>query len=59
MAPGLMSEASAVSLASGKAALQEEPLLTPSSDRFCMFPIRYQEIWRMYKQAESSFWTGE
>lgn len=35
-----------------------EPLLAESSDRFCMFPVRYQEIWKMYKMAEASFWTG-
>ena len=37
---------------------QVEPLLAESSDRFCMFPVRYQEIWKMYKMAEASFWTG-
>jgi hypothetical protein len=26
--------------------------------RFCMFPIKYQPIWEMYKKAEASFWTG-
>ena len=59
MAPGIMSEAPAVMRTINKAAMQEEPLLTVNSERFCMFPIRYQDIWRMYKQAESSFWTGE
>lgn len=59
MAPGLMSEAPAVRVTSGKAAMQDEPLLMANPERFCMFPIRYQDIWRMYKQAESSFWTGE
>jgi len=39
--------------------LPEEPLLAESSDRFCMFPVRYQEIWKMYKMAEASFWTAE
>lgn len=24
-----------------------------------MFPIRYHEIWQMYKKAEASFWTAE
>ncbi len=28
-------------------------------DRFCMFPVKYQQIWEMYKKAEASFWTGE
>ncbi len=29
-----------------------EPLLDPSSERFCMFPIKYQCIWEFYKKAE-------
>lgn len=37
----------------------EEPLLDENPDRFCMFPIKYPQIWEMYKKAEASFWTGE
>ncbi|CAM8960891.1 unnamed protein product [Rhodiola kirilowii] len=37
----------------------EEPLLAPNPDRFCMFPIQFPEIWEMYKKAEASFWTAE
>ncbi|KAJ6822213.1 ribonucleoside-diphosphate reductase small chain [Iris pallida] len=40
-------------------AMAMEPLLTPSPDRFCMFPIKYPQIWEMYKKAEASFWTAE
>ena len=36
-----------------------EPLLDENPDRFCMFPIKYREVWEMYKKAEASFWTGE
>lgn len=36
-----------------------EPLLDPSEERFVLFPIKYHDIWKMYKQAESSFWTAE
>ncbi|KAL6953786.1 ribonucleoside-diphosphate reductase [Sarracenia purpurea var. burkii] len=39
--------------------IPQEPLLTPSPDRFCMFPIKYPQIWEMYKKAEASFWTAE
>ncbi|XP_013616027.1 PREDICTED: ribonucleoside-diphosphate reductase small chain C [Brassica oleracea var. oleracea] len=39
--------------------MAEEPLLTPTPDRFCMFPIHYPQIWEMYKKAEASFWTAE
>ncbi|GAA0171083.1 reductase [Lithospermum erythrorhizon] len=40
-------------------AIEEEPLLAPNPDRFCMFPIQYPKIWEMYKKAEASFWTVE
>ncbi len=36
-----------------------EPLLDANSDRFVLFPIAYDDIWTMYKQAEASFWTAE
>ncbi|MFM2375625.1 MAG: hypothetical protein RLZZ165_722 [Bacteroidota bacterium] len=36
-----------------------EPLLTENKDRFVLFPIKHNEIWTMYKQAEASFWTAE
>ncbi|RVX22077.1 Ribonucleoside-diphosphate reductase small chain A [Vitis vinifera] len=37
---------------------EEEPILMKNSQRFCMFPIRYRQLWEMYKKAEASFWTG-
>ena len=36
-----------------------EPLLTENKRRFVLFPIKYHEIWQMYKKAEASFWTAE
>lgn len=36
-----------------------EPLLTENKDRFVLFPIKHNDIWQMYKQAEASFWTAE
>jgi hypothetical protein len=36
-----------------------EPLLAENADRFVLFPIKYNQIWEMYKKAEASFWTGE
>ncbi len=39
--------------------IQKEPLLQENKDRFVLFPIKYQDIWKMYKQAEASFWTAE
>lgn len=38
--------------------VEQEPILVEQSQRFCMFPIRYKQIWEMYKKAEASFWTG-
>ena len=34
-----------------------ECLLAP--DRLQLLPIKYADIWQMYKQAEASFWTTE
>lgn len=36
-----------------------EPLLDPNPERFCTFPIKYHDIWEMYKKSEASFWTAE
>jgi len=36
-----------------------ELLLTENKNRFVLFPIKYSDIWQMYKQAEASFWTAE
>jgi ribonucleoside-diphosphate reductase beta chain len=36
-----------------------EPLLLENKKRFVLFPIQHPEIWKMYKQAEASFWTAE
>lgn len=36
-----------------------EPILTENESRFVLFPIEHHEIWKMYKQAEASFWTAE
>lgn len=37
----------------------EEPILKENKKRFVLFPIKYHEIWQMYKKAEASFWTAE
>uniref|UniRef100_A0A5F4VTA0 Ribonucleoside-diphosphate reductase subunit M2 n=1 Tax=Callithrix jacchus TaxID=9483 RepID=A0A5F4VTA0_CALJA len=39
--------------------VEEEPLLRANPRRFVIFPIKYQDIWQMYKKAEASFWTAE
>eukprot|EP01126_Amoeba_proteus_P049066 TRINITY_DN5716_c0_g1_i1.p1 TRINITY_DN5716_c0_g1~~TRINITY_DN5716_c0_g1_i1.p1 ORF type:complete len:177 (+),score=28.49 TRINITY_DN5716_c0_g1_i1:2-532(+) len=38
---------------------RDEVLLRDNPHRFVLFPIQYPEIWKMYKQAEASFWTAE
>lgn len=37
---------------------KDEPLLVENKRRFVLFPIKYHEIWQMYKKAEASFWTA-
>ena len=36
-----------------------EPMLQENKDRFVLFPIKHDDIWRMYKQEVASFWTAE
>ena len=36
-----------------------EPILAANDNRFVLFPIKYDQIWKYYKQAEASFWTAE
>jgi|Transcript_8228 ribonucleoside-diphosphate reductase subunit M2 len=37
----------------------DEPMLMDNEDRFCLFPIKEHAVWKMYKQAEASFWSAE
>ncbi|CAD8205778.1 unnamed protein product [Paramecium octaurelia] len=37
----------------------DEPLLKQNPNRFVLFPIKYNDIWNMYKQHKASFWTAE
>jgi ribonucleoside-diphosphate reductase subunit M2 len=37
----------------------QEIILKENPRRFCLFPIKYHEIWEFYKKAEASFWTVE
>lgn len=36
-----------------------EPLLTPDDNRFVMFPIQCDDIWKMYKKQVDCFWRAE
>ncbi|KAJ3526275.1 hypothetical protein NM688_g8279 [Phlebia brevispora] len=37
----------------------EEEILKEDKRRFVMFPIKYDDIWQMYKKHEACFWTSE
>ena len=36
-----------------------EPLLIPDDNRFVMFPIKYDDVWQMYKKQVDCFWRAE
>lgn len=36
-----------------------EPLLKDNPNRFVLFPIEHNDIWKFYKTSEASFWTAE
>lgn len=37
--------------------MSEEVLLSENKQRFVLFPIQHDAIWKMYKKAQASFWT--
>jgi len=39
--------------------MSKEPLLIPDDNRFVMFPIKYDDIWAMYKKQIDCFWRAE
>jgi ribonucleoside-diphosphate reductase beta chain len=38
---------------------EKNSILEPNPQRFVILPIKYQEVWTMYKKAVSCFWTAE
>ncbi len=42
-----------------RAAEANEPILQKNLDRKVVFPLKHPDVWKMYKQAEASFWTAE
>lgn len=38
---------------------EEDPVLAPNPNRFTIFPIRYSNLWSLYKKAQMSNWTAE
>lgn len=39
--------------------MNTEPLLASNPNRYVLFPIKYDLIWKAYKKAEASFWKAE
>ena len=37
----------------------DEPILSESDARFSAFPVRFPDMWSMYKRAVAGFWTSE
>ena len=37
----------------------EEPLLKHNPDRFVVYPIVHDDLWKEFKRQEASFWTAE
>lgn len=36
-----------------------EPLLRDDPNRFCLFPIQHQDIWKAYKDHQNALWRAE
>jgi ribonucleoside-diphosphate reductase subunit M2 len=36
-----------------------EPLLSPDDNRFVMFPIKHDDVWKMYQKQVDCFWRPE
>ncbi len=39
--------------------MSQELLLSPQTNRFVLFPIQHDSIWKMYKKQMALFWTTE
>lgn len=39
--------------------MSQEEILTETRNRYVLYPIKYPEIWKMYKNALASFWLTE
>ncbi len=58
--PSNASESDAVPVETAmEVAIADEPLMRENPHRFVLFPIKFPDIWKKYKEAESSFWTME
>ena len=39
--------------------MENDPLLSEDTKRYVIFPIKRDDVWKMYKKAEANFWTTE
>ena len=39
--------------------MEKDPLLSEDLKRYVIFPIKRDDVWKMYKKAEANFWTAE
>jgi len=39
--------------------METDPLLIPDDTRFVVLPVKYQDLYQMYKNAVACFWTAE
>ena len=39
--------------------MENDPLLSEDTKRYVIFPIKRDDVWKMYKQSEANFWTTE
>ena len=42
-----------------KLRIEDEPLLQPSKNKYVLFPVEYDDIWKAYKEARSVDWNAE
>ena len=49
----------ASSVAEERSLSDNEPILQENPNRFVLFPIKYPQVWNMYKKQMASFWTAE
>ena len=48
-----------ISATNASSVVTEDPLLKESADRYVMFPIQDDSIWKMYKKQVDCFWRAE
>ena len=39
--------------------MEKDPLLSEDTKRYVIFPIKRDDVWKMYKKSEANFWTTE